>query len=1334
MQFSKINTAMRSIIGVLLLCNVFFLGYGQGMHFNTLTVQDGLSQHDVSSIIQDSEGFIWIGTYDGLNRFDGYRIENFFHSNEDDLSLSSNRITCLFEDNNKLLWIGTDGYGLNYYSLENEKMVRVKVPENFKIVNDIKQRANGDILVATSQGLLKVTKQEQSFFVEVLQSPLTGFNIKKIKILNNGEVIYATTNGVWRSNNQEFQLLNGSELLSFRTLTETENGELFVGGDQGLYQIKENTLLPIKNTNNINILAVTEGNNNDLWLSTFSRGLIHLDLNDQTIMTIETFNDDIQYSLSNNNLNYIYKDATNTLWLSNKIGVLYTNLDEEKFKSLPLKEKKHVRTIFTTNNYLLFGLQGDKFYKYNFKTKSSEPILLPEDTKPFKVDTLNGKIHLATTSGLFKEENLIQNTFVRAPIFDDANKDVSLIVTSFCKDMFGNKYFGTLNGLIYKTKNETAFINERFQNLESLRNVRVFTLKVDEFLNCIWVGTISNGLFKINLDANGNIQSMERYNEQMVGSYNIPNNSIWSFYQDNEGALFVGTDTGLLLKKTNQDQFQSVLDRNIQNKKIMGIISDDASNLWLNNSQGIIWYSPTSGLSKKYSSHDGLLTNTFTEAISKNSNGELYFGSILGINYFKSGEFLDNPFPSKISFTRLIVNNEQVQVNQTISGSILLTKTLNNTTNLKFNHKQNDFTIQFSSTNYANLKVNKYRYRLKNYENEWIEVNNNNRFANYSNIPSGNYEFMVEATSPTGQWSGYPRTISINIQPAPWSTWWAYALYFIITAAIVFTIFYIWLNKEKLRSQVELSKFKSEQEKEINELKLVFFTDIAHEFKTPLSLIIGPIEDLISRNISNSHREFCYNILSRNTNRMLNLINQLLDFRKISSGVNILKVSRNDICSQVREIAEYFAWEAKNSNITLKIIAPENYYCHFDRDILEKVIFNVLSNALKFTPFGGLIEIELKPTWKKDLEYVIIQIKDSGKGIPQEDKRKIFERHFHGKERSSSGIGLHLSATLIKAHKGEINVSNSSLGGTEFMITLPVSSKSFAMEEFLSEDDMAPITKNNYVPGDTPDTVDDITNDLKEKILIVEDDYDLRKYLKNILLYDYKVIEAANGKEGLELCIKELPDIIITDVMMPELDGIELCKLVKKNILISHIPILMLTAKTGKEFSDIGLEAGAWDYIPKPFNSSQLLLKVKNISETRNNFRQQLMSGSIEKTENHYVSYDQKFVQNAKDMIASNMIDPDFSVEVLSNTLNLSRMQLHRKLNALTGQSTTAFINVVRIEKAINMFDNGCDRVQEAMDAVGIVSYAHFIILFKKEKGMTPRKYIEKTKKLAVKQ
>ncbi len=1302
------------------------LGFCQEIHFNAISVKDGLSQHDVSSIIQDSDGFIWIATYDGLNRFDGYRIKNFYHRNEDKQSLSSNRIQCLFEDNKKRIWTGTDGYGLNYYSIKTGIITRVEVPDNFKIINSITQNTKGEIIVATTQGILKVTEKKDKFLVEILQSPLTGFNIKEVQTLNDSEIIFATNNGIWRKTNKNgYTQIDGSQEISFNTISGNTDSTLWVAGSSGLYKFNNDKLKKIKNFQYGEILSITEGINNDLWIATSSDGLIHFDIKTNSFNKIDNSYDEIQYSFSNTPLKNIYKDKTNTLWVSNKFGLLYSNLDDKKFKAFDLKDNKLVKTLFATNDYVYFGFQGDQFYKYNLEKKSTEPINLPDNSKPFRVDTLNGKIHLATTNGLYQAKDLKSNKFERLPIFENKKQDQELFVTSFCKDDFGNEFIGTFRGLILKNKTTTAYIDKKYKNLESLRDVRVFTLLFDHFNNCIWAGTISDGLFKINIDKNGSIQSMERYNEQMVGDYNIPNNSIWCFFQEEDGSLYLGTDTGLLYKANNKEKFKSILDKNIQNKKIMGIVMDDSANLWLSNSRGIIKYNPKNKKSKKYNSFDGLLTNTFTEAVSRNNKGELFFGNILGINYFKSGSLQNNLFPSKIIFTRLIVNNKTVDVNEELSGSILLKNTLNNIDALKINYKQNDFTIQFSSTNFANHKVNKYRYKLENYDSDWIVVNNKNRFASYSNIPDGDYKLWVEATNPNGQWSGYKRNILINIKPAPWNTWWAYTLYVLIIILIISVMLYFWLKKEKLRNQIEVSKLKSQQQKEINELKLIFFTDIAHEFKTPLSLIIGPIEDLVRGNISKEHRKFCYKILSRNTNRMLNLINQLLDFRKINSGVNILRVSRKDICAELRGIVQYFEWEQNNSNINLKIITPDSYYCHFDKDILEKVIFNLLSNSFKYTPFGGSIEIELKPIWKNDLEYIIILLKDSGKGIPQNEKRKIFDRHFHGKDRSSSGIGLHLSASLVNAHKGEINVSNSSLGGTEFMITLPVSSTAFSVDEFLSEEDMNPITTKNYIPGEAPKTGDILKDDDKDKVLIVEDDHDLRRYLKNILICDYNVYEAANGKEGIDICLKEIPDIVITDIMMPELDGIELCKLIKKNILVSHVPVLMLTAKTGDKFSKAGLQVGAWDYIAKPFNSYQLILKVKNILKTRNDFRQQIIDGKTEKMDNNYVSYDKKIVQNIKEIIINKITEPDFSVEFLAKEIGLSRMQLHRKLNSLIGLSTTAFINKVRIEKAIKLFENGCDRVQEAMDEVGISSYSHFNLLFKKEKGMTPSKYIE---------
>lgn len=1311
-----------------LLFTICFATFSQRIQFSTLTVQDGLSQHDVSSVLQDSEGFLWIGTYDGLNRFDGYTVERFFHKNEEKFSLSSNRIRCLLEDDKNRIWAGTDGYGLNYYSLISGEIKRLKVPENFEIINDIKQDKKGNILVATENGILKISEKQDTFKVEVLQSPLTGIPVKEIEFIADNRILYATNNGLWVHQNNKYSIIKESDYLQFRTITKTSDGQIWTGGKKGLYQVIEHKLVQEEGLANLEILSLIQGIKNDFWISTFKNGLIHFDISSKKITRIQASDKENQYSLLNNPINKLFLDNNNTLWVSNRKGLLYSNLETKKFKNLPVAKKAHVRTLFAMKDDVYYGFQSDKFYKYNFSSQTNTPIELDKEAKPFRVDTLDGRIHLATTNGLYREHKTNRNEFEIVPIFNQLERDKSLFVTSFCKDNFGNQYFGSFKGLIFKDKTSVNYIQDKFQNFEILRNVRVFALKFDYFKNSIWVATISKGLFKINLNEIGKIISVESFNEQMKGSYHIPNNSIWCFYQDEKGTLFVGTDTGLLQKSLHENQFTAIGSQNIKNKKIMGIVSDKNSNLWLTNSRGIIKYSPASEFSFNYNFNDGLLTNTFTEAVSSNENGELFFGNSAGINYFKFNELISNSFASKISLTKLFVNNTEIKVNDNFLGSILLEKRLNKTKNLTFNYKQDDFSIEFTSTNYANVKVNKYRYKLIDYDKDWQVVSNNKRYASYSRIPSGTYKFVVEATNPNEKWSNKTRTINILIKPAPWNSWWAYLLYFLFVSMILFVIFYFWSNKQKLRTQIELSNLKNEQEKEINEMKLVFFTDVAHEFKTPLSLIIGPLDDLIKNNATANHKEFCHNILSRNTNRMMNLVNQLLDFRKINSGINILQVSRNDLCAFVKNVSKSFEWQAKSTDINLNIISPESYFCHFDKDILEKVIYNLLSNAFKYTPYGGIIEIEIKPTWKQDLEYFVILIKDSGKGISQSNKRKIFERYVHGKDRDSSGIGLHLTSKLIEAHKGEINVLNSSLGGTEFMITLPVSSKAFSEEEFLSKDDMPLVIPTHFIPGDTPNTNEEIKENEengREKILIVEDDHDLRKYLRNILLSDYKVIEATNGIEGIDMCLKELPDLMITDVMMPELDGVEMCRRIKKNILISHIPVLMLTAKTDEEFYNQGLKVGAWDYIAKPFNTSQLLQKVKNISETRNSFREHLTKGTTEKTKKYYVSFDQKFVQKASKIIKSKMSDPNFSVEVLATELGLSRMQLHRKLKTLIGSNTTAFINSIRIQEAIQMFDNGCDRVQEAMDVVGINSYAHFITLFKKEKEMTPKKYIE---------
>ncbi|MGB5982104.1 MAG: response regulator [Nonlabens sp.] len=1320
----------RFIFLIFLFCVWPIVVLGQSIQFDALTVEDGLSQYDVSDILQDSEGFIWIGTYDGLNRFDGYEVEGFFHENENPSSLSSNRILSLFEDQNERVWIGTDGYGINYYSLKKDTFTRVETPDGYEIVNDINQDVDGNLLFGTSQGLFKVRSENSSEIeVEIVQSPLTGLNVKKITILKNGDIIFATDNGLWLNHEGNYELIEDSGSEYFNTVIQTNNGEIWAGGRSGLSQIIDKKKYSKYQVVSKNILSMVEGVNNDLWVSTFGGSLIQIELDDFKVQEIKTTEDSRIKSLTINPLKVKYKDRTNTLWLSNKNGVLYNNLDTQKFKHLSNEVAGHVRTLFASNNDLYYGLLAGGFFKYSFESKKSQKLNIPANAKAIKVDTLNGRIHLATSKGLYGRATGESNEYELVPIFNDTISDSSLIITSFCNDKFGNEYYGSFKGLIVKDEKGASWINDKFDNLSYLQNKRIISLKHDEYNNCIWAGTISSGLFKINIDQAGKIISAEVYNEQMSGSYHIPNNSIWCFLKDENHTLYVGTDTGLLRKEGDQNNFTSIKFSEILNKKILGIVEDQSSNLWLSNSKNLIRYNPNTGKTDIYNHYDGLMTNSLTEAIGKNSKGEIFIGSIEGINSLKTEDLRYNEFDADVSFTNLIVNNKKVRVDEGVNGEVLLEKRLNRTEQLHLNYKQNDFSIGFTTSNYANNNVAKYRYKLVDYDNDWQITSGKNRFAKYSNIPSGNYVLMVEATNPSGEWSGKIKEISLSVSPAPWLSWWAYMIYFLLIAGIISILFYFWRNKQRLRNQIAISQLKNQQEKEINEMKLIFFTDVAHEFKTPLSLIIGPLNDLIKGGNSQEHKKFCYNILSRSTDRMMTLVNQLLDFRKVSSGVNILGVSRNDLCGFVLEISKSFNWQAQTRNIDLRVISPDSYFCHFDKDIVEKVIYNLLSNAFKYTPDGGIIEIEIKPTWKNELEYFVILIKDSGKGIPQIDKKRIFQRHFHGKERSSSGIGLHLAATLIEAHRGEINVLNSSLGGTEFMITLPVSSKAFAEHEYISKEDIPDHTPSDYIPGeevsiDVPENI----NDKREKILIVEDDYDLRKYLRNILITEYNVIEAVNGNDGIQKALHEIPDVTITDVMMPELDGIEMCKRMKENILLSHIPVLMLTAKTGDEFYQKGLEVGAWDYIAKPFNSAQLSQKVTNILDTRNNFRQLITSNNTNESPDEYVSHNRKFIDKLSAVIKEKMNDSDYSVQDLADDIGLSRMQLHRKIKALTGLSTTAFVNSIKIKVAIKLFDDGCDRVQEAMDAIGINSYAHFIKLFKKEMQMTPKQHIENLK------
>jgi len=597
---NKIKT--KSIVIKYLLLSLFLLVQINKslaeLHFKNLTVNDGLSQHDASCIIQDSHGFIWIGTYDGLNRFDGYNIKNYNSLIDDHESISGNRIISLFEDSQKRLWIGTDGEGLNYYDLKTERFVRVETPSEYKVVTDFLEDKNGDILVATSKGLLAIKQSDPQLSPELLQLPLTGIRINKMAATGSG-IYFATNNGVWHMKNDVCQQIKATENLFVRALTADNDEKIWIGGQGFLSCIKSEDesfdITHLDIANEIEFLSLCTTVDNAIWAGSFNHGLYSVDAPQIKINKniVKQYNQD--RSLLSNSILSLYCDNSNTLWIANRIGVCYASLSPMFFKQIPINidpfSSQHVRALLYNKGNIYFGVQSGDCYQYNVQKSKTTKLELPKNIFPNHFFKFDNQIYLTSNLGMFRSEEKSVD-FKPLSIKVKHLEDQIPNIFSMCRDHAGNYYYGTYDGLIIQTENECDWAHYLFDQAEMLRGKRIFTLLYDDSSNCIWVGTISEGIYKINLNGQGEFRALELYNRSMTNNYQLNNNTIWCFYKDKNENICVCTDAVLLLKKKESNVFTQLDVPGIINRKIMAIIEDNQGNLWLSNSQGIIFYSP----------------------------------------------------------------------------------------------------------------------------------------------------------------------------------------------------------------------------------------------------------------------------------------------------------------------------------------------------------------------------------------------------------------------------------------------------------------------------------------------------------------------------------------------------------------------------------------------------------------------------------------------------------------------------------------------------------------------------------------------------------------------
>ncbi len=951
-------------------------------------------------------------------------------------------------------------------------------------------------------------------------------------------------------------------------------------------------------------------------------------------------------------------------------------------------------------------------------------------------------------------------------------------------DKNGTVWIGTHRyGLWFKKKGSNEF---KLLDLPGVIKGHVFSLQ--ESGKYLWIATYGDGLLKLNtqnheiehfsyhpvdnstlsnneirkvvVDSKGNLwvctqmglnfkepgsERFLRFFNERNNPFSLKSNQIFYCFEDTKGNIWIGTGGGGL-SKTKPDTFKFktyTTNEGLAGNYVFGIHEDLNGYLWISTDQGLSFFDPETESFRNFKAIDGIQGNQFNPgAVYRTSSGEMLFGGPNGFTLFDPAKIKLNPIQPNVGISGFKIKN----VDSNISDFMVSEK--NKDAQLILGYKQNAFTFSFITDNYLLPEKSKYEYRLKNFNENWITTDI--PIAVYTNIPSGSYTFELKASNNDGIWNDTPYRLNIKIKTPPLLSKLAFIIYLLIITGLLILARKIILERQKLKQEIVFEKIQRKNEEELHQMKLRFFTNVSHEFRTPLSLILMLLERIIKKSkfIGKDKNELI--IMRNNAGRMLRLINQLMDIRKIDNKKFRLKPQKVNVVSFCQNIYDCFNIYAEQKSIKYSFDA-EKSIIHADVDIemVDKIVYNLLSNAFKFSSEKGCIKLSIqkgKPekqiydtTYKVgEIEcdnYVEIIVEDSGIGIVKDDLPMIFDRFYQTNEKQyrGTGLGLALSKEYIQLHKGEILVKSEINKGSRFIVRLPITQLNAIPEQSITVQDknIEHVSLKDYNPKENMDVIQGnripgkINKKGEEAILIVEDNAELALFIESILIENYKVITAINGKQGFEKAIHYLPDLIISDIMMPEMDGHEFSRALKKDIRISHIPIIFLTALDSEENQIEGLKTGVDDYLTKPFNENILLLKIFNLLKSRENIREKY-SGNNEEWSSKMIglSSEKLFVKKVEQIVAENIDKSDFSVEDLAKKIGVSRSQLHRKLKYLTNYNPTEFIRFIRLEKAIELLKSGHKEIDQIGYTVGFNSHSYFSKCFKKQYGISPTEFL----------
>ncbi len=1360
--------------------------YGQKLDLTNLTfanIREGIPQMPISSICQDKHGFTWIGTRGaGLYRFDGKNYYPYTYNALNDESLNSNLIFSSFIDSEDNLWIGTN-VGLNRYNRDLDIFEQIHLKSNHEgdpVIIDVKsliEDDNKNLIIGTySSGVLKLninTLITSVVHIE-LDNTVRSFFINNLSRSKTGTIYAATNQGLKyldQVNNAlvDFTLDNSplTDVLSthVETLIFDKEDNLWAGtADKGIYKISniENapklSVFPISSKKILSLCAYE----NHILSGTENDGLIVVDTNGNPVKTYINNLFDPE-SLSSNSVWSLFIDKQHRLWVGyyNR-GVSIHNSLRSKFSSIqnhPNKnslqghsvsairqDKRGWYWIGVTGGVDIFKPKSNTFEHINGAVNSKYKGLTSKDTQTVFIDS-NSNIWVGTwDKGIYLLE-AGKKTFVNYTKENTPHAINSSGITCFAEDSKGRIWIGSfLKGLLYFDANTKTFHkcdSTPFVDY-NLTNSDVKVVMIDDS-DVIWMGTTS-GLFQIEPMENGNFSVTSIRAELASVTKDHPSiHDILSLFQSKDGMIWIGTNGGGLFsydknskKVTNYNNVEGFTETSVNT-----IIEDNEGTLWLSGISGITALNVKTKKAINYTVDDGLMDNYFNNgAVLKNNKGELYFGGYSGINHFNPKNIENNTITPKLYLSSLKLFNKDVDITSKHSP---LSKVISQTKKIALKHNQSVFTINYGSISYTQPDKNQYAYKLDGFDKDWNYVGNSTS-ATYTNLPKGDYIFKLKGANNDGVWNTTPLILDITIRPAWWESTYAYigAILFFIIALFLISKFIKARFKQK--QLIAFEREKRMQEEHLNKKKLQFFTNISHEFRTPLTLIINPLEDIIkdtsltlTDDIKHKHK-----IIRKNADRLSRLINELMDFRKLQLNKIAVQAQEIDIIAKVENVLAYFEEEAKQRQIELTFeTSISSLKTWIDSGMLEKILFNILSNAFKITPDKGKITTRVKVREVKDAKNIEssnaidISIADTGPGLNQKEYKNIFKRFYQvGKDNKdyygSTGIGLEMVKSFVQLNKGKIDVKSIIGQGTTFTVSFPIGKSQYTMEEIISESRPESVKKAIAIKDDKtqispPISLTENTNLKKEHtLLIVEDNIELRTYLKNELEKTYTVYTAENGKIGYNIAEKETPNVILTDVVMPIMDGYELCKNIKTNVKTSHIPLLMLTAKVMTEEKIQGIESGADAYLSKPFDMGVLKSTLKQLLTSRQLlFDKYNTNFIVNKNQTKTTPLDKTFIEKVLDFIDTNISDTNLGVEILSSEFNLSRSQFYRKIKALTGISANELIRKIRLEKAKQLLETGNYNVNEVTYKIGFSSPSYFTKCFKVEYNHLPTESIK---------